>query len=746
MYVAWLHPYQVTDMRQNTATGQFLDIQKADGSVTQIEFKPAYTIEDIEVKARELCKAEDMDPDAPVMGEAQPTWKRFSRRAEALLEKRDFSAKQRDAAADSGAAMPDGSFPIKNADDLDNAIHLAGNAKNPDAARAHIKGRAKKLGLSHKIPDTWKVDTVSDLKKKGMADDESNIDDCNDEGWTESEMEDLHDNLGQEADAEDNRTLNRARRHLTDSHVLMAKGDFPGHPFRGNQWKSGDSGKAVDKSMKAHSHETASAHKAAASAHRSAAAKAAKSGHQATQKYHETMAKFHESRASKLAKKGDDTGDLNKEAVAEGGQNSSSEGAGTAVPANAAGTKQHGAEVDCKASNAAAMKDLHAKLAEYANADQKAMLERAQIHLKHNELEPDKADKAKMVKAEVMSVVNPSAVTQDAITASRTTLSTPKDVAAHHAASVAHETAHDAALADGNDQLAAYHEAMAAFHRTYLDKMDVEYQVEGDPADIVKLGRTMNREKLVVKDVLRIVAQAVEARKAAAAVANESAAIVKFQGEGKLSKGVVVAGRLAGLVLAMDEICADVAAAKSDGEELLAEKSARLIELTSDVIKDMLADIAKEANTEELGKFKQLDALRKIGARNNKSDQARIQTVHDLAGELGAECKEPGNAGNKAATEVPASSPADKMDTGAFQKMIADATEPLLAKIAKLEAEPRTPKGVLRVVTKSTDLGSEAPATEEALKPVMKGGVVNEAATAIKQTLAKGGRPFLSAS
>jgi N4-gp56 family major capsid protein len=28
-YVAWLHPYQVTDLRTNTSTGQFLDIQKA---------------------------------------------------------------------------------------------------------------------------------------------------------------------------------------------------------------------------------------------------------------------------------------------------------------------------------------------------------------------------------------------------------------------------------------------------------------------------------------------------------------------------------------------------------------------------------------------------------------------------------------------------------------------------------------------------------------------------------------------
>jgi hypothetical protein len=83
--------------------------------------------------------------------------------AERWLSKRDFSAGERRSAADSGAAMPDGSFPIKNAGDLDNAIHLAGHAKDPGAARAHIKRRASALGLSDKIPDTWKAVSVEEL-------------------------------------------------------------------------------------------------------------------------------------------------------------------------------------------------------------------------------------------------------------------------------------------------------------------------------------------------------------------------------------------------------------------------------------------------------------------------------------------------------------------------------------------------------------------------------------------------------
>lgn len=87
------------------------------------------------------------------------------------LEKRDFSAAQRDTAADAGQAMPDGSFPIKTRGDLDNAIHLAGNAKDPGAARAHIKRRAAALGAEDAIPDTWKVtDTDPDGAKAAAPD------------------------------------------------------------------------------------------------------------------------------------------------------------------------------------------------------------------------------------------------------------------------------------------------------------------------------------------------------------------------------------------------------------------------------------------------------------------------------------------------------------------------------------------------------------------------------------------------
>jgi phage head maturation protease len=86
---------------------------------------------------------------------------------EDLLMKRDFSASARRRSASSGHAMSDGSFPIENGGDLDNAIHLAGHGKNPAAARSHIRRQASRLGLSDKIPDTWKMagdaEDISDL-------------------------------------------------------------------------------------------------------------------------------------------------------------------------------------------------------------------------------------------------------------------------------------------------------------------------------------------------------------------------------------------------------------------------------------------------------------------------------------------------------------------------------------------------------------------------------------------------------
>lgn len=72
-----------------------------------------------------------------------------------LEEARNFNTPERKKLAKTGSALPDGSFPIKNAEDLKNAIKLAGKAKNIAAAKAHIKRRAKVLALTNMIPAGW---------------------------------------------------------------------------------------------------------------------------------------------------------------------------------------------------------------------------------------------------------------------------------------------------------------------------------------------------------------------------------------------------------------------------------------------------------------------------------------------------------------------------------------------------------------------------------------------------------------
>lgn len=77
--------------------------------------------------------------------------------------KADFSAAQRRRMAEQDVAMPDGSFPIRNRGDLQNAIQSFGRAKNPAAAKAHIKRRARALGLDDMIPEMWKFDMPMEM-------------------------------------------------------------------------------------------------------------------------------------------------------------------------------------------------------------------------------------------------------------------------------------------------------------------------------------------------------------------------------------------------------------------------------------------------------------------------------------------------------------------------------------------------------------------------------------------------------
>lgn len=98
-------------------------------------------------------------PVAPLLGKSMSTTE----------TKRDFPAKKRGQMAESGTAMVDGSFPIANEKDLKNAIRACGRAKDQDAAKAHIKKRAKALGKESLLPDDWKTVQINTVELKSLA-------------------------------------------------------------------------------------------------------------------------------------------------------------------------------------------------------------------------------------------------------------------------------------------------------------------------------------------------------------------------------------------------------------------------------------------------------------------------------------------------------------------------------------------------------------------------------------------------
>lgn len=78
--------------------------------------------------------------------------------------------------AEDGKALPDGSFPIQNVEDLKNAIQSFGRAKDKDAVKKHIKKRARQLNFRHLIPDEWTKESsilasaqLEDLRAKTLT-------------------------------------------------------------------------------------------------------------------------------------------------------------------------------------------------------------------------------------------------------------------------------------------------------------------------------------------------------------------------------------------------------------------------------------------------------------------------------------------------------------------------------------------------------------------------------------------------
>jgi hypothetical protein len=72
------------------------------------------------------------------------------------MMKREFSQEQRRRMASSGTAMPDGSYPIANREDLMNAIRSWGRGGARQDVKEHIMRRARALNAESMIPEEWK--------------------------------------------------------------------------------------------------------------------------------------------------------------------------------------------------------------------------------------------------------------------------------------------------------------------------------------------------------------------------------------------------------------------------------------------------------------------------------------------------------------------------------------------------------------------------------------------------------------
>ena len=93
------------------------------------------------------------DLDFKIKGSGSNT-KILDLKTESVLNEKDYSTEQRKEMAEKGLALPDGSFPIANVEDLKNAILSYGRSKDHSKVAKFIAKRAKALGAEDLIPDT----------------------------------------------------------------------------------------------------------------------------------------------------------------------------------------------------------------------------------------------------------------------------------------------------------------------------------------------------------------------------------------------------------------------------------------------------------------------------------------------------------------------------------------------------------------------------------------------------------------
>lgn len=88
-----------------------------------------------------------------------------SEKLEKSANKTSFTHEERKDLAKKGEAMPNGKYPIRNRQDLKDAIRLSGSSSMPkEDVKKWIKKRAKELNLEDELPEDWKVEKTMDTE------------------------------------------------------------------------------------------------------------------------------------------------------------------------------------------------------------------------------------------------------------------------------------------------------------------------------------------------------------------------------------------------------------------------------------------------------------------------------------------------------------------------------------------------------------------------------------------------------
>jgi hypothetical protein len=86
-------------------------------------------------------------------------------------DKGEFSAAQCETDAEEGVAMPDGSYPIRSAKDVANALRDCCRSGERADVKAHIIARAKAIGADSALPDDWTTETADKAAGAAQASD-----------------------------------------------------------------------------------------------------------------------------------------------------------------------------------------------------------------------------------------------------------------------------------------------------------------------------------------------------------------------------------------------------------------------------------------------------------------------------------------------------------------------------------------------------------------------------------------------